>query len=228
MTILLVTGMQREARLLSGPGIEILIGGGDAARLEAEADRRAAGVDGILSMGIAGGLAPHLRPGDWVVADAVIDGAKTLATDVAWTERLASRLVDASRGALLGRDAMAATAADKTTLHRTSGALAVDMESHIAARVAARHRLPFAVARVLSDGADRTLPPAARAGLKTYGSVDLPAVLRSLMKAPWQLPALIRTGLEAERAFRALARARGDLGPGLLRPDLGQLHVDMA
>ena len=34
-------------------------------------------------------------------------------------------------------------------------AVAVDMESHVAARVAHRHRLPFVVARVVSDAANR-------------------------------------------------------------------------
>ncbi len=35
---------------------------------------------------------------------------------------------------------------------------AVDMESHVAARVAARHGLPFAALRVISDPASRSLP----------------------------------------------------------------------
>lgn len=229
MTILVITGMQRECRLLAGPGIEALAGGGDARRLEAQAERLAASANAVVSMGIAGGLAPGLKPGSWVVADAVLDGGTTFATDPAWSDRLASYLPGATRGRLLGRDAMAATCAEKATLRRVSGALAVDMESHIAARVAARHRLPFAVARVLSDGAERTLPPAARVGLGRDGAVDLPAILRSLLSAPWQLPALVRTGLEARRAFRALARARRRLGPGLglVGADLGELPVDM-
>ena len=230
MTILVLTGLQRECRLLAGPGIEVLAGGGDARRLEAQAERLASSAVAIASMGIAGGLAPGLRAGQWVVADTVLDGAATFATDVAWSERLARHLPGATRGRLLGRDDMAATAAEKAALHLASGALAVDMESHVAARVAARHRLPFAAARVLSDGAGRTLPPAARVGLGRDGAVDLKTVLGSLLSAPWQLPALVRTGLEAERGFRALARARRRLGPrlGLVGANLGELPVDMA
>ncbi|WP_422003262.1 phosphorylase [Reyranella sp.] len=204
MKVLVVAGLQRECRLLAGPGIETLAGGGDSARLEEEAARLAAGVDGIVSLGIAGGLAPGLSAGDWVVADAVVDRGTTVATDAGWTARLAAALPEARRGPVLGQDGVAATAAEKAALHRATGALAVDMESHVAARVARRHGRPFAVARVLSDGADRTLPPAARVGLGADGAVDLAAVLRSLAAAPWQLPALLRTGLEAGRAFRAL------------------------
>ena len=229
MTILVITGMRRECRLLAGPGVEIVAGGGDPGRLYAEAARLALSANGILSMGIAGGLAPKLRPGEWVVADAIVDGDATCVTDAAWSSRLAARLPGATRGRILGRDAMAATAGEKAELHRASGALAVDMESHIAARIAAQRSLPLAVARVLSDGAKRTLPSAARVALSRDGSIDLPAVLRSLLTAPWQLPALVRTGLEAERGFRALARGRRRIGPdlGFVGADIGQLPVDV-
>ena len=43
----------------------------------------------------------------------------------------------------------------------------------------------------------------------------------------WQLPALIRTGLEAETSFRALRRGHRMLGPGLGSPDFGELPPDM-
>jgi adenosylhomocysteine nucleosidase len=95
------------------------------------------------------------------------------------------------------------------------------------ARVAQRHRLPFTAAQVVADAAHRTLPPAARVGMKSDGTMDLPAVLRSLLAQPRQLPALIYTGLEAERAFRALLGGYRRLGPGLAGPDLAQPALDM-
>ena len=69
------------------------------------------------------------------------------------------------------------------------------------------------------DAAHHSLPPAARVGMKLDGTMDLPAVLRSLLANPGQLPALIRTGLEAERGFRALLRGHRRLGPRLGGPD---------
>ena len=219
--ILAVTGLQRERRILAGPGVEVVAGGGDQVRLEAELERRAPGARGIISIGIAGALAPGLRPGRWVVATAVHDRGAALPTDPDWTDWLVSRLPGAERGVLLGVDSVAATAAQKAELRRASDAIAVDMESHVAARVARHHRRQFVAARVISDAADRTLPPAARVGMKSDGGVDLPAVLWSLVVAPWQLPALIRTGLEAETAFRALLRGHRLLGPGFGGPNLG-------
>lgn len=219
--ILAVTGLERERRLLAGPGIEAVAGGGDHARLEETLGRLAAGADGIISIGIAGGLAPGLSPGRWVVANAVVDDRGALPTDPDWSEWLVSRLPGAQRALLLGVDAVVAAAAQKAELHRTSGAVAVDMESHVVARIAARHHLPFVAARVISDAAHRTLPPAARVGMRRDGRVDLRAVLQSLLASPWQLPALIRTGLEAERGFRALGRGRRRLGAGLGGPNVG-------
>nr|WP_245214309.1 hopanoid-associated phosphorylase [Pararoseomonas indoligenes] len=199
--------MLREARILARPGVQVVAGGGDSARLQAELHRKAVGVAGILSIGIAGALAPGLRPGDWVV-----DG------EPAWAARLEAALPGARRGGIVGQDRMAADSAEKAALHWATGALAVDMESHVAARVAGRYGLPFAAARVISDGADQSLPPAARVGMRPDGGMDLPAVLLSLVRNPLQLPALIRTGWEAERAFRALLRGHDRLGPGLAGP----------
>lgn len=216
--ILAVTGLQRERRILAGPDVEVVAGGGDRVRLEAALERLAPGMLGVISIGIAGALAPGLRPGRWVVATAVSDRGAVLPTDPDWTDRLVSRLPAPERGLLLGVDAVAATAAQKAELRRTSTAIAADMESHVAARFAHRHRLPFVAARVVSDAAHRTLPPAARVGMRGDGGVDLPAVLGSLLAAPWQLPALIRTGLEAETAFRALLRGHRLLGPRLAGP----------
>lgn len=225
--IIAATGLERERRIVDGPGVEAIAGGGDGQRLKALLEARAAKAHGIISIGIAGGLSPGLRPGDWVLADGVLADGSPVPTDAPWTSRLAARLPEAARGLLLGVDAIVTTSAEKAELHRTTGALAVDMEAHVAARVAQRHRLPFAAARVVCDPAHRTLPPAARIAMKPDGRVDLSAVLRSLLVQPGQLSALIVTGLDAERSFGSLLRGRRRLGPGLCSPDLGQLAVDV-
>ena len=225
--ILAVTGLERERRMLAGPGVEAVAGGGDHVRLEAAIDQLASGMGGIISIGIAGGLEPGLRPGRWVVADAVGDAGDAAPTDAEWSERLVRRLPRAAKGLLLGVDALVATAEQKAALHRTTGAVAIDMESHIAARIARRHGLPFVSARVISDAGHRTLPPAARVGMRKDGGMDLSAVLKSLLAAPWQLPALIRTGLEAELGFQALLRGHRLLGPGLGGPNVGKLPLDV-
>jgi hopanoid-associated phosphorylase len=220
VTVLAVTGLWREARLLAGPGVDVVVGGGDRRRLEAMLEEGAANVSGIVSIGIAGGLAPDLRPGQWVVAKSVLDRGQALPVDPAWTGRLVARLPAAVEGTFLGVDAMVAEKTEKAALHAATKAIVVDMESHIAARVAARHWRPFAAARVICDPAHRTLPQAARVGMRPDGRMDVPAVLRALIAEPGQIPDLMRTAWEAERAFQSLLRGHRVLGAGLAGPDL--------
>jgi len=225
--IIAAVGLERERRIVGGAGVEAIAGGGDHRQLETLLEARAAEAQGIISIGIAGGLAPRLCAGDWILADAVLSEGTPIPTDALWTSRLAARLPEAARGFLLGVDVIVAESAEKAELHRVTRALALDMESHVAARVAQRHGLPFAVARVVCDPAHRTLPPAALIAMKPDGGVNLPAILRSLLVRPSQLPALIRTGRDAERAFGSLFRGHGRLGAGLCGPDLGELAVNL-
>lgn len=199
MTLIIACGLKREARIFDRPGrdVFVVIGGGVAARLDRDLDARAEMFPGIiLSCGIAGALAPSLQPGE-----VVIDG------NVMVVERLGQALPHAHRGGIVGSDAIAATAVEKRILHERTGAMAVDMESHVAARVAVRKGLPFAALRVISDRADDDLPPAALVGMRPDGGMALGAVLASLARDQRQLSALIRTGRQADMAFRSLAQA---------------------
>ncbi len=213
-SVLVVTGLAAEARIAAGPGVVTVAGGGDAARLALLL--RAAlgrGAGAVVSFGIAGGLAPGLAPGAVLIASAVHDGADRLPADPAWTERLALLLPNARRCDLAGVDAAVAGPDDKAALRRRTGAAAVDMESHVTARLASLYGVPFAALRVVADPAERTLPPAALVGMRPDGTTDLGAVLGSLGRRPRQLPSLIRTGLDARAAFAALAASRRALGP---------------
>jgi adenosylhomocysteine nucleosidase len=96
----------------------------------------------------------------------------------------------------------------------------VDMESHVAARIAALHNIPFAICRAVIDPVDRDLPPAAVVELRPDGTPDIPAICRSVMCRPAQIPALVRTAMDAWTAREALRRGRRLLGVGLACPYL--------
>jgi len=216
VTLIVACGLKREARIVGRPGrdVFVVIGGGNASTLDRGLDDMAELFPGIiLSCGIAGALAPTLRPGDLV-----IDG------DAAVADRLAQALTHAHRGGIVGNDTIVATAAEKRLLRARSGALAVDMESHVAARVAVRKGLPFAALRVISDRAEDDLPPAALVGMRPDGGMALGAVFASLARDPRQLPALIRTGRQADRAFRSLTQAfEAIIAAGIDRLDMAAL-----
>lgn len=225
MTLLIATGLLREARLMAGPNVVVIAGGGDSERLEHELERHAGAASAILSSGLAGALHPGLKPGDVVIGKVK---ALSCEGERAWHHELGRHLPAAHVGCICASDRPVATAIEKAELYRRTGALAADMESHIAARVAARNGLHFAALRVISDAADTTLPRAALAGMRPDGGIALGAILRLLARNPGQLPALIRVGRDAGQAFWVLGRVHDMLrSAGIGRLDPGQFTLDM-
>ena len=85
---------------------------------------------------------------------------------------------------IAGVNALIEHASEKRRLHDHMGAVAVDMESHIAGRIASVHKIPFAICRTIIDAAHRDLPPAALVGLRHDGTPDVLAVSRSVARQP--------------------------------------------
>jgi hopanoid-associated phosphorylase len=220
--IVAVTGMVREARIVRGERVVTLTGGGDAEGLKKQLDTvlPEQGVSGIISIGIAGGLSPDLRPGSVVIGSAVVAGDECYETDSDWLQRLWRAIPRSKPGVVAGSNAVIAHRPDKTALFECTGAVSVDMESHIAARAAQQYEKPFAVLRVVCDPHDRTLPHAALVAMKPDGSIDRDAVLRSVMAHPQQILSLLYLARDSAVAFRALLRCRNFLGDGLAGPDL--------
>ncbi|NTZ06604.1 phosphorylase [Burkholderia metallica] len=214
LPVIAVTGMAFEARIARGDGVEAVFAA-RADRLErALADATARGCAGIVSFGTAGGLAPDLAPGALVIASAIDGPFGRVETDAGWSTRLVAALHDTPVWARVTRGTIAAVGApvvseqDKASLHHAKGALAVDMESHIAAAFAAARGVPFAVCRAIVDPAWRTLPSAATAGLRDDGSTAILPILRELLKQPSQLGPLLQVASDARAARTTLIQAR--------------------
>jgi adenosylhomocysteine nucleosidase len=220
VTILAVTGMLREANIVKRAGVMAIACGGDFAELRT-ALRDIGEIDGVISIGIAGGLAPGLKPGSCVLATEVVDDPDRFDTDDAWREAMRAKLPHAMLEPIAGTNVILATPKAKESNRRMTGAAAADMESHIAARFAKERKIPFAALRVIADPAESVLPQAARNALSTDGSIDYGAVLRSVLQNPGQIPALMRTARESEIAFAELLRCVRTLGDRLAAPDFG-------
>jgi hypothetical protein len=74
------------------------------------------------------------------------------------------------------------------------------------------HGLPFAACRVIIDP-PIALPPAALVNLRPDGTPDVAAVLRSVIRQPGQLPALLRVAADARAAQLALRAGRSGSAP---------------
>jgi adenosylhomocysteine nucleosidase len=223
--VIAFVGMAFEARIAAGPGVMVVARNArrELAGMAASAARQ--GYRGIISFGVAGGLAPHLRAGDWVVASSVVEAQGPIPTDAGWSRRLLDAIGDAQHAPILGVDTPVSEPTTKRQLHRTSGAAAVDMESHIVARLAAAHGLAFTALRVIVDPVERTIPPAALVGMGPDARADTAAILRDLIARPQQLPLLARVTWDAFIARSQMQRVRRLLGShfGLLDLPSGAL-----
>lgn len=220
MTVLAVTGLKREAEIVGGPGVVAVAGGGDTVSLQQKLDALHGDIKGVISVGLAGGLSPLVKVGEVVIADRVIQGREIWRCSDIWRVALAAKLAHAHQGSVAGSDTILENAGAKAALYESTGALAVDMESAIAARFAAKRNLPFAVLRVISDDAAHVLPPAALVAMKPNGGIAIGRVLGSLLRHPLQVAALIRTARASNKAFKELLRCANLCGVGFSGPDL--------
>ncbi len=225
--MLIVTGLAQEARIAAGPGKTVICSSSDPKQLRS----LLLGFDpltirGVISFGVAGGLDPELRAGDVVVATEVMAGASRWPAGLTLNEELIAGFGlgrrSVVRGGLAGVEQVVAARAGKAALRSETGAVAVDMESHIAASYAEDMGLPFAALRVISDPATRALPRLALDAIKPNGDIDLAKILRGVVKNPRTLHSLVSTGLDFNRALRSLRGCRGFMlgGDSLVAADI--------
>ena len=105
-----------------------------------------------------------------------------------------------SEGTIIGLGAPVLTVAGKQRLFARTGAMAADMESHLASRIAERHGLRFAALRAISDAAGTAVPEVALAGVRADGST-----VRLRCSADWRAR---RAQLRRSCAWRWAPRGR--------------------
>jgi len=221
--LIIVVGLAFEARIAAGRGIHVVCSG-DRSHLAAtltgaiaEARMLFGDCPGLISFGVAGGLAPQLRSGTCVIGSAILSGSNRMPTNHILSQQLLQTFPDPVSGMLLGVSAPICDPRDKRALHVNTGAIAVDMESHVVAAVGAAHGLPVAAIRVITDPAERALPASAAAALRPNGTTNIGAMIRTVLMRPREIPALFQTALDALAARATLVRGRRLLGPVLLR-----------
>lgn len=204
--VLCTSGLAAEARIARAAGFQVIVGAGDPRRTTALVEAAVRHAKCLISFGIAGGLAPHLRPGD------VILSAEVIGEDRRWrpsddfhcqVSELARR-IGAAEGPIYGARNILSTEAGKAQAWRDTGALAVDLESAIVARAADAAGIPFVVLRTIADPATRQLPSAALIPLAQDGTPAISRVLGAVLRRPQQIAALVGLARETRRALCAL------------------------
>ncbi len=219
--MVVAVGLDFEERLALGVGHARVCRGRGPVMAKALAAAIEPGCSGIISFGIAGGLDPSLRAGAHVVASSVIGVGGAVATDARWSQVLLKARPDAVHAPIVGVDEPIVGPFGKLRKFRKTGAVAVDMESHIAADVATAHGLPFAVFRVVADPAHQKVPRAALLGMRSDGSLDALAVVLGMLRAPAEIVGLAAVARHTAVARLALTRAHRNLARGFGLPDFG-------
>jgi adenosylhomocysteine nucleosidase len=203
---LCICGLAAEAKIARAVGFSVVVGAGNRSRTEALVESGIRGANCLISFGIAGALMPELRAGDVVISTDVIGANRRWWAEKRFRDRIAdfARGISAVEGPVLGAPAILATAAQKSRAWSDTGAVAVDLESDIVARVATSAGVPFVVLRSIADTAYRELPPAALISLSEDGTPRLARVLASVLRQPRQIASLIGLAREARTAQLAL------------------------
>jgi len=204
----------------SGPGFE-------AAHSAAEA-LTGMGVQGLMCLGVSGGLAPGLDTADLVLADGVLlespSGRATFPLALHWPRRAWTALqglgsheepqIRVRLGRVLSLDRPALGMAHKESLWHRTRALAVDMESGGVAQVATEAGLPLLVLRAVCDPCQRNLPPELPRLLDDQGHVGVRRLAASVLRKPGLIPAMWTARREFNAALESLSMALEALGRG--------------
>lgn len=190
--------------------LKVAVSGADAARAEVLVEGLlAAGARAIVSAGLAGGVDPARATGALIVGERVV----TPSGEVYMSDERLLLAADAadSHAVILGSDEILKSVAEKENAFRRYAACCVDMESHGAARAAARANAPFITVRAIADSASRALPSAAFNAIAPDGRVRAMAVFMNCMKKPEEFEQIFALARDSDAAHETLRRDFGRL-----------------
>jgi adenosylhomocysteine nucleosidase len=191
--------------------------GGSAAKARSGAEQLSGqGVAGLVSFGLATGLAPVLRPGDLVLAESVVlPSGQAIRTDPAWRSALARQLsgrnLSMRVARIAGYDELLTSASEKRRAFQATFAAALDTDSHAVAQVAATAGLPFVVIRAIAEPAEQNLPSPLRVHGGEEDLVRGLGIAVRLLCRPWEFPAAWQFARNGRLALATLHRAAAAL-----------------
>jgi len=210
-----ITGLASESKCLKpaakGGALVVRCAGASSARAVVHARALVGeGCAALLSFGVAGGLDPAIEPGTVVVATSVFGtGGRRWDSESGWHERLIAKAAGGPMivaATIAGSDRALLSAVEKDTLHQSTGAAAVDMETHSVAEVAAEAGVPFLAVRAIADPQSRSIPQWLANTIGDDGRPVFTAVFSGWARRPWETPTLFRLANDTGAALASLRR----------------------
>lgn len=176
-------------------------------------------LQGMISIGFAGGLQPDLCTGDAVLAQhiraytapsgnapAIFSDPITPTPHLLHVAAQAASLPTAAvyHGALLSADGVIASATQKQHLGQLSNALAVDMEAHSIAQAAIRRQLPFVSLKTVFDTYHDDLSLPLTQCTRPTGTLRLASLASAVLRHPSLLSHLPQLKRNANTAGQRL------------------------
>jgi hypothetical protein len=213
--LVIKTGMPAESAIATtyaAPGTLVLSGIQTIASLQKLVP---ANCTGIISFGLCGGLSPQARIGQIFLGDVLYGPqGETYDADPVWGHRLFLKTkAYMQHWYSSGIFNQADDPAQRAALFKATTAWIIDDETLAVAQFARVRGISFQMMRSVSDGANDTVPPAARNALNSDGSSNIEEVLVSVAADPAQLPDLIRIGEEYYQSLAELRTAAIMIGP---------------
>jgi len=167
----------------------------------------------LLICGFAGGLAADMPPGGLIVPDRVTSNDHNASPEsysadprlLAVAESISLPGIPIRHGALHTTNRILITPGEKKAMADRTGALAVDMETAGAVRMAVARNIPWLAVRAITDTVDQEMPFDFNRLADDDGNVDRSRVVLAALTHPWKIPGLLRLGTHSARAARHLA-----------------------
>lgn len=165
----------------------------------------------LMLAGLAGALSPELRVGEVLAPQQVLTEAKVVWDLCRGLEppqpRHRSQRRRGQHGVLLGSDELLETPEAKRDAWTNHDAEAVDMESHVAAELAAARALPLTIRRAVSDRADEQLPGWTRKLVRRDGGAAVARATAMAVMHPSRIGVMLDLARRTNNAGLVLAMA---------------------
>lgn len=156
------------------------------------------GAKRLISWGCAAALKDELKPGNLVIPQTLqTENQEKFSISSPWLSRALEHLspFNPHTGSLIESSFVVAQSSAKKTIHKKTGAIALDMESITIAKIASQHNFPVLVIRCIADPVTMDLPNSVSYALNDQGDVVLTKLLWFLLTHLYELPDLIKLGL---------------------------------
>lgn len=176
--------------------------------------------DIVGNVGVCGGLEQNLKPGMVLIVDRIVTSpiskyaeSESYIPDQAITGMLESIMQENSisykRGTLLCSDDVLSTKTEKLAAFHETLALAVDMESAGAAKVARQAKLPFFCIKVICDTAEMEIAEELLKAVDSQGNSRPSRLIFPLVMRPWLAVQIWQMAKNFSQAIRAIRRFWG-------------------